>query len=104
MPRNCRVTFDLEREGLPSAIPGWGLQSNECPLAIASSHFCFPHPLRASSRVCSKQKCPGKAGGIHLIGGEGGTSFEPFCERFNKNLRVYNEIWLPGAQNYKNQD
>ena len=69
-----------------------GLQSNECSFANAHFHFCSSHPDRASSTVCCKQKCPGKAGVIHLIGGEGGirtpvgVTLNGFRDRHNQPL------------------
>lgn len=34
------------------------------------------------------KKCPGGAGGIHLIGGAEGTGFEPFHQRFIENQSI----------------
>jgi len=51
-------------------IPGGGLQSNECPALPAPPIFVFRIRPEQARPICSKQKCPGKAVGIHLIGGE----------------------------------
>ena len=55
----------MERAGLPPAIPWWGLKSHHRTFRQLSAAFvfCSPHPLRASSRVCSKQKTRSKAAG-----------------------------------------
>jgi hypothetical protein len=100
-----RAFFSGNRSGLPiggisdarfpaSADPQWGRsQMNFLPALSGLPFFIlsrFGEQVRPRPGIKNAPRMRGK----EFICREKGTSFEPFCGRFNKNMRLYRQVQL----------